>query len=586
MSENHVGYILGINSAYHESAACLLRDGVIVAAIEEERLTRIKHAKPARVDNPNELPVRAIEACLRIAGIKADRVEGIGFSINPRRRLRNQDFEDFVAEGSWGSTAGEQQFFETVSEVPGQLKEMGLKGQFAWLDHHVCHAASAYYPSPFEDAAVLTVDGIGEESSTAFGFGQGSDLSIFHEISYPSSIGFLWEKLSKFMGFGEYDACKIMALAAYGNANAELTRLEKLIHLLPEGKFQIDNNGLRFRVEQYAGLEELFGIKRRGGGEEIRQIHCNIIAALQRVTDKVMLHMVEYLYEQTHSQNLCMAGGVALNCSTNHYIHERGPFSGLYIQPAAHDAGTAIGAALTRWRSLSADTRRRPQNQVYLGPAYTDEEIRRDLNEAGIIYERRGDIEKAAAELLSQGKVVGWFQGAMEFGPRALGNRSLLADPRSPDTRERLNAQIKHRESFRPFASSALFEEVDKWFDIGKPTIASEFMLVAYPAREAVKDLIPSVLHVDGTSRIQIVKREVNPRYHALISEFFLLTGIPLVLNTSFNDDEPIVCTVQDALNTFSETHIDYLAIGDCLVDRNQQPNLENISQLGDLVRV
>jgi carbamoyltransferase len=253
-------YILGINSAYHESAACLLRDGVIVTAVEEERLNRIKHAKEARVDNPDQLPLRAIEQCLKTANVDVRSIEGIGFSINPRRRLKNKDFLDLVTEKSWGSVEGEQQFFQRVSTVPEQLREMGFAGDFLWVDHHLCHAASAYYPSPFNESAILTVDGIGEENSTAFGFGKGNELRLFQEISYPSSLGFLWEKLSKYLGFGEYDACKVMALAAYGEPDGELEKFAALVELLPDGRFRMNGDGLRFRVEDYRGLEEVFGL--------------------------------------------------------------------------------------------------------------------------------------------------------------------------------------------------------------------------------------------------------------------------------------------------------------------------------------
>jgi len=569
-------YILGINSAYHESSACLLKDGVIVGAVEEERLSRVKHAKKASVDNPDELPLRAIRSCLDRAHIEAGQVDAIGFSINPHRRLKNKDFDDLVIENSWGSVAGEQQFFHKLSTIPAQLRGMGFTDEFAWVDHHLCHAASAYYPSPFDEAAILTVDGIGEESSTAFGVGKGKDLHIFQEVEYPSSLGFLWEKLSKYLGFTDYDACKIMALAAYGNPEPCMKEFGALVTLLPEGKFRMDSSGLRFRVEDYVALEGLFQVKRRRPEEEILPAHCDIVAALQRVTDHVMLHMVEHLYEYTKLDNLCIAGGVALNCVSNSYIHEQGSFKNLFIQPAAHDAGTAIGAATYVWHSRFSGEQRSLMGDAYLGPEFSEEEMREVLDAEGITYERRDDIVKVVARLLDEGNIVGWFQGAMEFGPRALGNRSLLADPRNQGMREILNLKVKHREPFRPFASSALFEEASKWFHLKKATPAAEFMLMTYDARESVRGQIPAVLHVDGSCRIQLVKKEVNAKYHALISEFFRITGVPLLLNTSFNDDEPIVCTVKDALNTFSETRIDYLAIGNFLVDRRKQSHMGN----------
>ena len=564
-------YILGINSAYHESSACLLEDGKIVAAVEEERFTRQKHAKPARVDNPDDLPVHAINYCLRQAGITIADVDHIGFSLSPQLRLKNTEFGDAVEQNSWGSKAGETVFFRKLLLVPEKLRALGFKGKFSWIEHHVCHAASAFYPSPFEEAAVLTVDGIGEISSTAFAYGNGRKLKTLEEILYPHSLGFLWEKICKFMGYTDYDACKVMSLASFATPERFRYAFERLVQPAPEGRFTVANDLLNFRVEEYAALEELFRVKRREKGEPLEPVHYEIAASLQEVTNELVLHLVNYIHEKTGSENLCMAGGVVLNCVTNTIIYERGPFRNLYIQPAANDAGTAVGAASFIWNAVLGNEERAVVEHPYLGTSFSDEEIEQALRQGGLVYERVENIEAVVAELLSRKKIVGWFQGAMEFGPRALGNRSLLADPRDAEMQGILNTRIKHRETYRPFAPSILAEEADKWFEIRKPTPASDFMLMAYPVRPEQQDAIPAVIHVDNTSRIQTVRKENNARYYKLISEFFKLTGVPIVLNTSFNDNEPIVSTPQHAVETFKHTEIDYLAIGDFLIDRMKQ---------------
>ncbi len=563
-------HILGINCAYHESSACLLRDGVILAAVEEERFTRRKHAKPSSVDNPDQLPVEAIRFCLETAGVDGAAIEHVGFSMLPERRLENKNLTDRVVEGSWGSVGGEEEFFRRLGRVPSQLEAMGIHGQFHWLSHHLCHAASAYYTSSFEQAAVLTVDGIGEIGSTHLAHGRGNRLAELGEVMYPASIGFLWEKLSKFLGFGEYDACKVMGLAAYGTRERFLPRFRQVVEI-QNGSFRLDSDVLCFRVEDYAPLERLFGVARRQPSEPLEAPHKDLAAALQAVTDEVLLHLAETLHEKTGSPNLCIAGGVGLNCVTNNFLLENSPFEKLCVQPAAHDAGTALGAAAFIWHGLLDQPRLPVDEPVYLGPSFSDDEIERALTESGLVYRRIEDIEVRVAAELAEGHVVGWFQGRMEFGPRALGNRSLLADPRDPEVRELLNVKVKHREVFRPFAPSVLDEEADAWFDIPGGTCAAEYMLLACPAREAAVANVPAVVHVDGTSRVQRVRRERNQRYHRLISEFFRLTEVPIVLNTSFNDDEPIVCRPEDAIHTFRKTDIDYLAIGDFLVDRKEQ---------------
>lgn len=562
-------YILGINSAYHESSACLLQDGKIIAAVEEERFTRRKHAKNACVDNPDELPLHAIDYCLDRASISIGEVTHIGFSMNPQKRLANQYFVDMVKEGDWGSKSGEITFYERLCLVPDKLQAMGCGGNFLWLDHHACHAASAFYASPFAEAAVLSIDGIGETTSTAFAYGSGSTLTVLQEMAYPNSLGFLWEKFSQFLGFTAYDATKVMGLAAYGNPRRFRTQFDQLVQLTPAGLCEMQHTLLRFRVEDFSALEDLFGVKKRTDTDALNEDHQDIAAALQHTTNLVVLHMTKHLYEQTKSENLCVAGGVALNCVTNRIMYEDGPFQHLYIQPAAHDAGTALGAAYLIWHAHLGNEKKEQMANAYLGPCFSSSEIVHALVESGVHYAYIEDIEKTVAMLLSQGNIVGWFQGRMEFGPRALGNRSLLADPRDRNIREVLNRKVKHREIFRPLAPSVLAEEAAHWFTIKKSTPTSDFMLIAYPARELHKEAIPAVIHVDGTSRIQTVSKEMNSRYYKLLAEFFKLTGVPMVLNTSFNEREPIVCAPHDAIQTFLRSGIDYLAIDNFLVARH-----------------
>jgi len=568
---NEMVYILGINHAYHESSACLIKDGSIVAVAEEERFNRKKHAKPARIDNPDELPVKVINFCLEKAGITLAEVYYIASSFSPAKRLRNKDFEDFVIEGDWGSHSGESLFCEKIQQVPQRLLEVyrvDVKEKFCWIDHHTSHAGSAYFVSPFDEAAILVVDGIGEIESTTLYKGEGNKIKRLKSINYPHSLGFLWEKLSKFLGFTEYDACKVMGLASYGNPNRYYDKLRQFVKINVRD-FNVDHTVTRFRVNDHSGLEQILGSKREPH-DELEERYADIAAALQRITEEILLKLAQNLYKSTGSSNLCLAGGVALNCVANSVLQEKGPFENIYVQPAAHDAGTAIGAAYFVWNHRLGNPRSFIMDHAYFGPEYSQEEIKQVLAENQLKYAHVDDIEKEVAKLVADGNVVGWFQGRMEVGPRALGNRTLLADPRNPMSRNILNLKVKHREYFRPFAPSVLMEKAEDWFRIHKKSISSDFMLFAYDVHNDKQGVIPAVIHVDGTSRIQTVRKETNPKYYKLIQEFEALTEVPIVLNTSFNDREPIVCSPQDAINTFLKTRIDYLAIGNFLVSRRE----------------
>lgn len=560
--------ILGINAAYHESAAALIINGQLIAAIEEERLNRVKHAKEAKIDNPDELPVNAITWCLGMGDISLAEVDIIAFSFNPVRRLtHNLAIQDFSSPGDWGTLSGETLFQNKLLSIPEKFRRLGFKGQFQWVEHARAHAASAFYPAPFEEAAILSVDGIGEIESSLLGYGNRDTITTLKQAIYPNSLGFLWEKFAKYLGHSEYDACKIMSLASFGSADAYAGHFKDFIKIDQE-RFEIDPSFIRFRVEDYAPMEKLFGLPRRGKDEALQDAHMNIAAALQQVTTDILMNQVHYLHAQTKSANLCMAGGVALNCVANRAIFEDGPFEKIYIQPAANDAGTALGAALHAYYSIHSGEHFQPfvLEHTYLGPGFSDQDVLRNLEDAGVTYEHIPDIATTVAQLISEGNVVGWFQGRMEFGPRALGNRSLLADPRDPEMIKRMNRLVKHREDHRPFCPSVLEEDAAEWFEIKKDAIASRYMLMAYPVKADKKDEIPAVVHVDGTCRIQQVQASVNPEYHGLITAFKKITGVPVLLNTSFNDREPIVCTPEDAIRTFLKTKIDFLVLGNFLL--------------------
>ncbi len=588
--------VLGINAAYHESSACLVNKGRIIAAVEEERLNRIKHAKPSRVDNPGVLPLRAIEHCLREGGREhgtplalAD-LDHIGYSLDPVERLKRNSSHQHpypVVAGSFGSPEGERLFHERSRAVEEHLRGLGFRGSFHYLDHHDCHAASTFFVSPFEEAAVLVVDGIGEWESTTSYRGTGNRLERLDSIGFPHSIGLLWEKVSKFLGFSEYDACKVMGLASYSSPERYLESFRRLLHVNGNGSFHVDDSIVRLRNEDYSGLEELFGLGRRSRPIEVAENgtrpYVEVAAALQRVTEEAMLAVSRDLKRQTGANYLCMAGGVALNCVANGKLLEEGLWEDIFIQPAAHDAGTALGAAFLIWNQILGQPRGEVFRSPYLGPSFSDAEIQAALDARGLVYERPERIEEATARLIAGNQVVGWFQGAMEIGPRALGNRSILADPRRADMVSTLNVKVKHREPFRPFCPSVLAHKAGEWFHLDRadrPAQPAGYMLAAYHVREERRNAIPAVTHVDGTSRVQLVSRESNEVFFNLISELDRLTGVPMVLNTSFNNDEPIVCTPEDAVNTFLGTRIDALAAGPFLVRKADNAVDERIPDL------
>jgi carbamoyltransferase len=550
----------------------LIRNGEIVAAAEEERFNRMRHGKPANLLNPHELPTGAIRFCLDTAGIAAQDLEAIGFSFMPQKRLAQNVAVDADAEqGCAGTREGEERFHQLLLTVPHRLSDLlgvDVTGKFHWIEHHLCHAASAYFVSPFDAAAILSVDGIGEATSTWLGVGKGNRITPIKEIRYPNSLGFLWTKMSRFLGFGEYGQWKVMGLAGFGDPTRYYDAFRKFVAFDEEGNFSVNNAIMQFRVDKYAGFEQLFG-RHRPAGEDIEQRHQDVAAALQRLTDEIQLSLARWLHRETGLKNLCHAGGVALNCIANRVILEEGPFENVFIQPAANDAGTALGACYYIWNQMLSQPKTGQMMQhAHLGPEFDALEAKEQLFPNA---RRVGDIAKEVATLLARGEIVAWFQGRMEWGPRALGNRSILADPRRSDMVHMLNDKIKHREFFRPFAASVLHEKADDWFQFTKHASGDAFMLYARKVRCDKLGQVPAVTHIDSTSRIQCVDAETNPRFHRLIQEFEAVTGVPMVLNTSFNDREPIICTPENAVETCLKAGIRYLAIGDYLVDFKEE---------------
>jgi carbamoyltransferase len=549
--------ILGINSVYHESAAALLVDGELVAAVEEERFNRIKHGKEADFDNPHQFPERAIRFCLNNAGLTAGDIDHVAFSFDPKLRRTKYRTE-------WWDPRLEEMFLTRLAQVRGVAEEVlgrTLQQRFHFVPHHMAHAASAYFPSGFERAAILSIDGIGEVAGSALMKATGTRIQPIETFDYPNSLGFLWEVMSGYLGFSHYDASKVMGLAAYGNPEVFRRQFQSMMRVGKED-YAVNPEMIGFQTDKFLKLEALFGASRDLDSEILPQ-HADLAAALQEATDAAVMALVRRLRRKVPFDHLCIAGGVALNCVTNGLIRQSGGFSDVFIPSAPHDAGTAIGAAMV----VHCDKQKKPPQRgnatPYLGPAFSRREILAAVKSAGLVARRSKAPAREAADMIADGKIVAWFQGRMEFGPRALGNRSLLADPRRPDMRHILNQRVKHREDFRPFAPSVMAEHADEWFEVGAHSKSHEFMLFACGVKPERRARIPAVVHQDGSARVQLVSPESNPRFHELISCFYARTGVPLVINTSFNDSEPIVCTPTDAIVTFRKSGIDALFMDD-----------------------
>lgn len=559
--------ILGINAVYHETAACLIRGASVVAFAEEERFNRIKKGKPARVDNADELPTEAIEYCLKCADIEWNQIDYIAVGFDPA--LRSPPMNERTTPGGWGSTEGEAEFTRHLLRLPARVSELArlnIEDRWRWVPHEQAHAASAYYASPFTESAVLTIDGIGESSTAMLAHGRGRELHPLGVVSYPNSLGFLWEKICKFLGFGDYDAGKLMALASFGSPSDFAEPFSELVRW-SKGSFEVDLDVLRFRVDEYEPLEKLFG-SRRMATDNVGAREAALAAALQQATERTLFSFAQRLREETGSSNLCVSGGVMMNCVGLGRLLADGEFDGVFVQPVAHDAGTAIGAALATLYAETDCPNRWVMQSPYLGPAYSEDTILQAAAAPSLSYRRSSDVATEAAQAIADGKIIGWFQGSSEAGPRALGNRSILADPRRAASKELINLKVKHREFFRPFAPAVLSEHARQWFAIPRESISLRFMSFALPVRPEKQQLVPAIVHVDGSARPQVVEHTINPEFHRLISAFHERTGIPMVINTSFNtDDEPIVCSPSDAVNTLLRTDLDILFMGDLVIE-------------------
>lgn len=593
--------ILGISGLYHDSAAALVVDGQIEAAAQEERFTRRKHDA--------DFPRHAVEYCLSVAGCGLDQLDAVVFYDKPFIKFERllETYLSFAPRGFQSFKMAmplwlrDKLFQKQI--IAKELKKLSPGfdvGKLLFTEHHLSHAASAFYPSPFEEAAVLTMDGVGEWATMTLAIGQGNDLKVHKELHFPHSLGLLYSAVTYYIGFkvnsGEY---KVMGLAPYGEPRFAKAMLEKLVDLKEDGSFQLDQSyfnygvGLTMTNDRFAAL---FGEPVRKPEQLLTQFHMDMAASVQAVTEEIVLRLARSIRAETGMKNLCLAGGVALNCVANGKLLREGLFDGLWIQPAAGDAGGALGAALAGYHLFHGKPREVPargdaMRGSYLGPEFSQSQIEAELTAVGAKFTALDDaaLIEATAQGLADGKAVGWMQGRMEFGPRALGGRSILGDPRSPAMQKTLNLKVKYRESFRPFAPSVLREDVADWFELDGD---SPYMLLVADVREELRremtqeenalfgidklnvprSTIPAVTHVDYSARIQTVHEETNPRYHQLISRFKALTGCPVVVNTSFNvRGEPIVCTASDAFRCFMGSEIELLVVGNCLLRKEEQ---------------
>jgi len=602
-------FILGVSAFYHDSAACIIKNGEIIAAVQEERFTRKKH-------DPS-FPINAINYCLNEAEIAPDLVEKIVFYEKPFTKFERL-LETYLAYAPFG-------IFSFAKSMPLWIKDKlfqksniikllneNITSKVNWSqrllfsEHHLSHAASAFFPSPFEKAAVLTLDGVGEWTTASVAVGSKNNLKIIKEIRFPHSLGLLYSAFTYYTGFkvnsGEY---KVMGLAPYGKPKYVQLIKERLINIAEDGSFQLNMkyfsypSGLKMTNKKF---NDLFGGPPRKPESELTQKEMDLAASIQQVIEEVVVKIAKSIQSETSIDYLCLAGGVALNCVANGFLVKEKIFKDVWIQPAAGDAGGAIGAALSAWHIYLNKPRKNnfPDSMKgsYLGPSYNDKEIEDALDQLGANYSRLDDnmLYSTIAKELASEKAIGWMQGRMEFGPRALGGRSIIADPRSPRMQKQLNLKVKYRESFRPFAPSILYEEVGKWFNLKN---SSPYMLLVSTILDdkkipmskdqeklfGIKKLniprsqVPAITHVDYSARIQTVHKETNEKYHKLISTFFNITGCPILVNTSFNiRGEPIVCTPSDAFKCFMGTEMDVLVIGNYVMFKGDQKQGLNTS--------
>ena len=571
-------YVLGISCYYHDSAAALLKDGKVVAAVEEERFSRIKF--------DDDFPKNAIGWCLNQEGITAEQIDCVAFYDKPILKFERL-LDNYLAVAPKGLYS----FLDVIpkwihkrlwikSQISKTLKN--FKGKIIFPEHHLSHAAHAFFTSPFNEAAILTVDGVGEWSTTTFGSAYDTKIVLTNDIRWPHSVGLFYSAFTYFLGFkvneGEY---KLMGLSSYGKPKYYDKIMDELIDVKTDGSIHLNMKYFSFtydKVMTNKNFSDLFGIPPRNHDSKTEQIHYDIGASAQLVLEEILLKMVNHVYEKTKTNNLCLGGGVALNGVANYRILKEGPFENIHIPPSPGDAGSAIGAAQFSYyyyeknKITIQNIAELTKNNIYVGPEYANDKIKSFLDKNNINYDffENHILLSKTAKLISEGNIVGWYQGRMEWGPRALGNRSILADPRNPEMKNILNEKIKHRESFRPFAPSILEEFVSEFFELDIP---SPYMLLV--AKVKKPEIIPAVTHIDGTGRLQSVSKDVNLLYHNLINEFYKITGVPAIINTSMNVmGEPIVNTPDHAYKMILKTDMDFLVMGNYMISKNNTKSI------------
>jgi carbamoyltransferase len=598
--------ILGLSSFYHDSAAALVINGDVVGAAQEERFTRIKHDQ--------DFPIHAVNYCLEEASLTIDDIDLVAFYDKPVIKFERilETYLAFAPKGLQSFMQAMPLWLKKKLMIPKLIsKALGYSGPMIFPQHHESHAASAFFPSAYDSAAIITFDGVGEWTTTSYGIGKNNTVKLLADIQFPHSIGLLYSAFTYFTGFrvnsGEY---KVMGLAPYGEPRYKDRILDHLIDLKDDGSFKLNMKyfnyctGLTMTNKAFA---KLFDGPPRKPESKLTQREMDLARSVQEVTEEIMLRTACHVHKITGQTHLCIAGGVGLNCVGNGRLLREGPFESIWIQPASGDAGGALGAALYGWYQYADNPRPSiddfdRQKGSYLGPSYSNNDIQTFLDKRQYPYKtyKEEDIPEVVADLMEQEKVVGWFQGRMEFGPRALGNRSIVGDARSPRMQKTINLKIKYRESFRPFAPTVLEERISDYFEIDRP---SPYMLLTAPVKKelrremtddekqlfgidklnVVRSTIPAVTHVDYSARIQSVSNKTNPKYHALIKAFEKRTGCGVIINTSFNvRGEPIVCSPEDAYKCFMRTEMDYLVLGDYILDKAKQPELQELSDWQD----
>ena len=576
-------YILGLNAYHGDSSACLLKDGKIVNAIEEERIRRIKHWAG--------FPSEAIKFCLRDEGITISDIDYITIGRNPSAHLGKKIFSSLKKLTNFQFIKDRLSNIKKVTSVKSEIakalgvKESDIKAEIKHIEHHRSHLASAFFSSPFEEAAIFSIDGFGDFSSSMLAIGKGNKIEVLDSVTYPHSLGIFYTAFTQFLGFPWYgDEYKVMGLSPYGKPKY-VAKMQNIVKLKENGLFELDESYFIHSTEGVAmtweggspfigriysdKLIEYFG-KPRDKDEPLSEYYKDLAASVQKHCENVIFHMLDHLQKRTGQKNICIAGGVAQNSVANGKVLELTDFENIYIPSAGYDAGTALGSALWLYHQELNNNNRQFVTSAYFGAQYTDEEIEGVLNRAKVNYERLLSDEETietTAGLLANGAVIGWFQGRTEFGPRALGNRSVLVHPGRPDAKDLINSKIKRRESFRPFAPSILREYVNKYFEQEDDVY---FMEKVFKIKPSKRSKLPAVTHVDGSGRLQTVHKDISPKYYALIDRFREKTGLPILLNTSFNENEPIVNTPQEALDCFLRTEMDAIVLGNCIVVRKQ----------------